>query len=192
MDLRQALSFIDGGRYEHALRALDRIVAADDRERGVVAYYRAVAHRALADAQHAAAEFAEARRLLAASPGPELKEAMRWSSKDAVCLFNRGCACHNEHDLDRAINNYSAALRIDAGNAFALLDRGLAYQARDRNNPASPVYDERHGGIPDCDRAQADLAAVLRLRPGPRLVALARWQLATLGERARHRRGPEA
>jgi tetratricopeptide (TPR) repeat protein len=66
---------------------------------------------------------------------------------------------------DRAIADYTAALRIDPNYAVAYYDRGLAYRAKG-----------------DYDRAIADYEAVLRINPN---YSLARNSL----ERARKARG---
>lgn len=63
-------------------------------------------------------------------------------------FFNRGIALQAEHDFDRAIADYTDALRLNPEFAHALYNRGLAYQTKG-----------------DYDRAIADYTEAIRLDP---------------------------
>lgn len=181
--LLQAIGCIENGHYELALRKLAS-GTADAGTRPTDHYFRAVAHRALGDVKAAVTDHWQAVALCGLTQISALKDMMRWGVRDATGYFNRGCAYHNEGDLDRAINNYSEAAKLEPDRAMALLCRAMALKARDRNNPESPVYDERHGGTPDRDRAEDDLIAVLKLTAPARLHAVARDELASMRRHA--------
>lgn len=183
--LIQALSCLDNGQYELALRVLVDAKCP----RAMKHYFRAIARRALCEEKNAALEYTLAIDFAQTTSVLKFKEMMRWNQQDAVSLFNRACAFHVEHDLDHAINNYSAALKLAAEHAPSLFNRGVAFKTRDRNSPASPTYDERHGGRPDCYRAEADLAAVLKLADAQRLHAIASMELEALRDALKPRSG---
>src|ERR1700730_10781316 len=48
----------------------------------------------------------------------------------AIAYYNRGIAYKAKGDLDRAIADYSEALRLDPKDAFAYTNRGSAYYAK--------------------------------------------------------------
>lgn len=193
----RGLAALDRGEYELAVRELDLAIGAVRGGASVlplatrlpapdlaVAYaLRAIAHRAVTDIDQAAADYREAARLHSGVAPPDraedVKDLLGWSLGNATGFLNRGCAFHNEGDLESAISNYKEAIRLAPDLAPALLNRALAYAARDRNNPASPTWDERQG-VSDCTRAQADLSRVLSLEPGDRIERLAQELLARL------------
>lgn len=67
----------------------------------------------------------------------------------AKIYLNRGVEYKNKSDLDRAIADYSEAIRADPNRAAAYFNRGNARQAKR-----------------DFDRAAADYSEVIRLDPG--------------------------
>ena len=164
--LRQAVTLLNNGAYDLAIAKCNEAIRLD-RAHGAAFYMRAIAHRAKADYARAAADFTQATKLSSTGSVADFKESMRWELRDATAFFNRGSAYHNEGDYDRAINNYSEAIKLDPQHVAALLNRGVAYQRRDRNNPAGQNYDERYGGVPDCDRAMDDYRKVLALDADP-------------------------
>jgi tetratricopeptide (TPR) repeat protein len=158
----RAVMLLNNAMYASAIKACDEAIR---RDRGCAAafYMRALARRAEGDHARAADDFGQAERLAPAGSLADSKEALRWVAHDATALYNRGCAYHNERDLDRAINNYSAAIKLDPRYARAFLNRAVALQTRDRNNPHGKNYDERYGGVPDCEQAIDDYRMVLSL-----------------------------
>src|SRR6266404_1188228 len=72
-----------------------------------------------------------------------------WKGRDLAAYYNnRGYAYSHKGDLDRAIADYSEAIRIDPKDAIAFNNRGSAYS---------------HKG--DLDRAIADYSEAIRLNP---------------------------
>jgi tetratricopeptide (TPR) repeat protein len=160
--LNQGVMLVNNGKYDLAIEKCSEALAR--RHAYAAAFYmRAIAHRAKANHDRAAADFEQALRLAPAGSIAGLKETLRWELGEPTGFHNRGSAYHNERDYDRAINNYSEAIRLDPKHAAAFLNRGVALQTRDRNNPYGKNYDERFGGVPDCDRAMADYRMVLSL-----------------------------
>jgi tetratricopeptide (TPR) repeat protein len=153
--IARAVMLLNNAAYVSAIKACDDAIG---RNRGCAAafYMRALARRAEGDHARAADDFGQGAALAPAG-------SLAWAANDATALYHRGSAYHNERDLDRAINNYSAAIKLDPRFARALLNRAVALQARDRNNPRGKNYDERFGGVPDCERAIDDYRAVLSL-----------------------------
>ena len=164
--LGQGTSLLNNGAYDLAIAKCNEAIRLD-RAHAAAFYVRAIAYRAKSDYARAAADFAQAMKLSLSGSIADLKESLRWELRDATAFFNRGSAYHNEGDLSRAINNYSEAIRLDPKHVAALLNRGVAFQQRDRNNPAGTNYDERYGGVPDCDRAIDDYRKVLALDADP-------------------------
>ncbi len=160
--LNQAVTSLNNGKYDLAIEKCGEAIRR--RHAYAAAFYmRAIACRAKADHDRAAADFEQAMRLALAGSIVGLKETLRWELGEPTGFHNRGSAYHNERDYGRAINNYSEAIRLDPKHAAAFLNRGVALQTRDRNNPYGKKYDERFGGVPDCDRAMADYRMVLSL-----------------------------
>jgi tetratricopeptide (TPR) repeat protein len=159
--LNHAVMSLNNGKYDLAIEKCSE--ALGFRHADAAAFYmRAIAYRAKADHDRAAADFEQAMRLAPTGSIAGFKEALRWELGEPTGFHNRGSAFHNERDYGRAINNYSEAIRLDPKHAAAFLNRGVALQTRDRNNPYAKKYDER-GGVPDCDRAIADYRMVLSL-----------------------------
>jgi tetratricopeptide (TPR) repeat protein len=158
----RAVMLVNNAAYASAIKACDDAIG---RDRGCAAafYMRALARRAEGDHARAADDFGQAEGLASAGSLAACKEMLRWAANDATALYNRGSAYHNERDLNRAINNYSAAIKLDPRYARAFLNRAVALQARDRNNPRGENYDERFAGVPDCERAIDDYRMVLSL-----------------------------
>ena len=71
------------------------------------------------------------------------------AGRPSINYNSRGEAYHGEGDMDRAIADYTEALRLDPKYTFAYYNRGDAY---------------RYNG--DLDRAIADYTEALRLVPG--------------------------
>ena len=65
-----------------------------------------------------------------------------------MVFFNRGLAYSNKRETDRAIADYSEAIRLNPKYSFALNNRGILYS------------DKR-----DYDKAIADYSEALRLAP---------------------------
>jgi len=158
--LVQAAAFLDDGLYELAIEQCSKCIIRHNGADAAALALRAIAHRASGNDDRAAGDFAAAMRLSPAG-ARDIKETLRWEVGDAVAFFNRACAYQNEGDHARAINNYSEAIKLDPGHMMALVNRGLAFQTRDKNNPHKRGYDERYGGVPDCDSAMRDYRAVL-------------------------------
>jgi len=158
--LGEALACLDEGRYDLAIERCSEILRRHGANPAAF-QVRAIAHRARGDDARAASDFSAAVRLAPAGAGPDVKETLRWETGDPVSFFNRGCAYHNERDYARAINNYSEAIKLNPSHVMAFLNRGIAFQTRDNNNPYKTGYDERYGGEPDCDSAMRDYRAVL-------------------------------
>src|SRR5258705_5132973 len=73
----------------------------------------------------------------------------RWSGNDlAPAFFNRGLAYSRKGDTDRAIADYSEAIRLNPKHAKSYLGRGSAYLRK-----------------ADWDRAIADYTEAIRLDP---------------------------
>lgn len=160
--LARAMMLLNNAAYASAIKACDDAIGRD-RGCATAFYMRALARRAEGDHARAADDFRQAEALAPAGSLAACKEMIRWAAHDAATLYHRGSAYHNERDLDRAINNYSAAIKLDPRYARAFINRAVALQARDRNNPRGKNYDERFGGVPDCERAIDDYRAVLSL-----------------------------
>jgi tetratricopeptide (TPR) repeat protein len=158
--LGQAVTFLDEGRYDLAIERCCEAIRRNGADPAPL-LLRAIAHRARGDDSQAVSDFAAAMRLAPAGAGLDIKETLRWEAGEPVAFFNRACAYHNERDYARAINNYSEAIKLAPGHVMALLNRGLAFQTRDANNPHKMGYNERYSGVPDCDRAMDDYHAVL-------------------------------
>jgi tetratricopeptide (TPR) repeat protein len=63
------------------------------------------------------------------------------SSKDLSTAFNnRGNAYYDKKDYDRAIADYSEALRLDPGFALAFYNRSCAYRDKGDNDRAVDDY----------------------------------------------------
>lgn len=159
--LGQAVTFLDEGRYDLAVERCSEAIRRNSADPAAF-LLRAIAHRARGDDGQAVGDFAAAMRVDPAGAGVDVKEALRWEVGEPVAFFNRACAYHNERDYARAINNYSEAIKLAPGHVMALLNRGLAFQTRDAHNPHKGGYDDRFGGVPDCDRAMEDYHAVLK------------------------------
>jgi tetratricopeptide (TPR) repeat protein len=157
-----AVSCLSNGTYDLAIASCEEALKRD-RACAAAFYMRAIAYRAKGDHARATADFEQALRLAPAGSVTRFKELIKWDLNDSTAFFNRGNAYHNEGDRDRAINNYSEAIRLNPKHAAAWLNRAVALQERDRNNPRGRNYDERYGGVPDCHRAIDDYRKVLSL-----------------------------
>jgi tetratricopeptide (TPR) repeat protein len=162
----QGVSDLNNGEYDCAIENFGRAIGFDPKYAAAF-YMRAIACRAKGDYRRATADFNRAMQHAHGRSAIDLKEALAWNLGNAVAFFNRASAYHNEGNYDRAINNYSEAVRLRPGWAAAFLSRGMAFKERDRNNPRSSAYDERYGGVPDCDHAAEDLEKVLSLDSDP-------------------------
>jgi tetratricopeptide (TPR) repeat protein len=160
--LKQAVTCLNNGKYDLAIEKCGEAIRRHGADAAAF-YLRAVAHRANGDYARASADVGEARRLAPAGAIAGFKEALGWQLGNAIGFYNRGSAYHNERDHDRAINNYTEAIRLDRAYAAACLGRAVAFETRDRNNPRSKRYDERYPAEPDCDRAMRDYRMVLAL-----------------------------
>jgi tetratricopeptide (TPR) repeat protein len=158
----QGVSDLNNGEYDSAIENFGKAIGFDTKYAAAF-YMRAIACRAKGDYRSATADFNRAMKHALPRSVVDVKDTLAWKLGNAVAFFNRGIAFHNEGDHDRAINNYSEAIRLRPGWAAAFLARGMAFKERDRNNPRSSAYDERYGGVPDCDRAADDLEKVLSL-----------------------------
>ncbi|MDR2493722.1 MAG: tetratricopeptide repeat protein [Spirochaetaceae bacterium] len=67
---------------------------------------------------------------------------------DALAYNNRGDAYYNKGEYDRAVADYTEALRINPNNAIVYNNRGYAYKEKG-----------------EYDRAVADFTAALRINP---------------------------
>ena len=65
-----------------------------------------------------------------------------------VAYYNRGNAYFDKRDYDRAIADFTQAIKLDPKDAFAIHDRGVAYY-------------EKH----DFERAIADFEAAIKINP---------------------------
>ena len=63
-------------------------------------------------------------------------------------IYHRGLAYRDKRDYDRAINDFSQAIRLDGRNAAAFDNRGLAYRMKG-----------------DLERALADFDQAVRIDP---------------------------
>jgi tetratricopeptide (TPR) repeat protein len=160
--LGQGVMLLSNGAYDLAIEKCSEAIGFD-RAHAAAFYMRALARRAKGEHAHAGADFEQVSKLAPPGSIAGFKETIRWALGDATAFYNRGSAYHNERDYDRAINNYSEAIRLNPSYVAALLNRAVALLERDRNNPRSSKYDERFGGVPDCDRAMADYRRVLAL-----------------------------
>src|SRR5262245_20773111 len=96
--------------------------------------------------------------------------------------YNRGVAYKDKGDLDRAIADFTEAIRLNPRHVTALGNRGAAYSAKDDNDRAIADFNEAirldpnfgdayfNRGITyqdkrDLDRAIADYSEVIRLNP---------------------------
>src|SRR5262249_35076918 len=96
--------------------------------------------------------------------------------------YNRGVAYKDKGDLDRAIADFTEAIRLNPRHVMALGNRGAAYSAKDDNDRAIADFNEAirldpnfadayfNRGITyqdkgDLDRAIADYSEVIRLNP---------------------------
>jgi len=78
-----------------------------------------------------------------------LIQSRRWSGKDLALIFNnRGNAYNDKNDYDRAIADFSEAIRLDPKYAFPYDGRGKAYYGKN-----------------DLDHAIADFSQAIRLDP---------------------------
>jgi tetratricopeptide (TPR) repeat protein len=107
----------------------------------------------------------------------------RWRGRNlAIEHYNRGIAWKAKGDLDRAIADYTEAIRLDPQHERAYVNRGNAWQAKGDLDRAIADYDEairldakdadaydnrgiawKHKG--DLDRAIADYTEAIRLDP---------------------------
>jgi tetratricopeptide (TPR) repeat protein len=85
-----------------------------------------------------------------------LQSSNETAKNRAVAYFNRAIACKADGDFDRAIADYTEAIRLDPKLAIAYYERGVAYHA-----------------LGDFDRAIADYTEAIRLDPklGPKAAA---------------------
>src|SRR5262245_30413977 len=130
----QAVACLNNGSYDLVIAKCKEAIKRD-RNCAVAFYVRAIAYQAKGDRVRAAADFDQALKLAPAGSVAGFKEGIKWDLNDPITLFNRGSAYHNEGDRDRAINNYSVAIKLDPKHAAAFLNRAVALQERDRNNP---------------------------------------------------------
>ena len=56
----------------------------------------------------------------------KLVQAIFWGHDLAIVHYNRGAAWSDKGDLDRAIADYTEAIRLDRANAYSLYGRGVA------------------------------------------------------------------
>ena len=77
-----------------------------------------------------------------------LQSSNETAKNRAIAYFNRGVACKADGDGDRAIADYTEAIRLDPKLAIAYYERGIAYHA-----------------LGDFDRAIADYTEAIRLDP---------------------------
>jgi tetratricopeptide (TPR) repeat protein len=108
------------------------------------------------------------------------KAKMRgWSTADA--LVGRGIAYDAEKNPNRAIADYSEALRLEPDDYYAYLDRGIAYGQLDNRPSALSDFSAAirlkrdpdalldrgyvHGEMGDMQSAIADFTEVIRMRP---------------------------
>jgi tetratricopeptide (TPR) repeat protein len=57
------------------------------------------------------------------------------------CTVFRALAFHNKKEYDRAIEDYTEAIRLDPKNAFAFNNRAAAYEAKRDSERASADRD---------------------------------------------------
>jgi tetratricopeptide (TPR) repeat protein len=106
-----------------------------------------------------------------------------WKGRDLAAYYNnRGYAYSHKGDLDRAIADYSEAIRIDPVDADAFTSRGVAYRAKGDNDRAIADFNEAirldpkdavafnnrgyaYSAKGDLDRAIADYSEAIRLDP---------------------------
>jgi tetratricopeptide (TPR) repeat protein len=53
-----------------------------------------------------------------------------WTTNDADAYYARGVAYHKQGEFDKAISDYSDAIRLDRNNADAYYARGTAYHSK--------------------------------------------------------------
>jgi tetratricopeptide (TPR) repeat protein len=107
----------------------------------------------------------------------------RWHGADLAWAYvNRGIAYHDKDDYDRAVADYTQAIKLDPKDAFAYNDRGNAYRDNGDNDRAiadfnqaiqlDPKYAFAYNGRGfayrnkgDNDRAIADFNQAIQLDP---------------------------
>jgi carboxyl-terminal processing protease len=107
----------------------------------------------------------------------------KWSGKGLAWAFNnRGAAYHQKNDFDRAIADYSEAIRLDPKYALAFGNRGSTYDDKKEFDRAIADYNEAirlnpkyavafnnrgvaHRNKKEFDRAIADYSEAIRLDP---------------------------
>src|SRR5262249_46891063 len=70
--------------------------------------------------------------------------AYYYSKSNPVAFYNRGVAYYEKKDYDRAIADYTEAIRLDSNNAWAFYKRGRAKQMKG----------DASGGATDISRAK--------------------------------------
>ncbi len=111
-----------------------------------------------------------------------LKHLIRAGANQAPELFKRGYAYYQKGEFDKALNDYSEAIRLDPTQARTYNNRGLAYQAKGDLDQAIADFSEAlrlepslgvsylnrgraYAGKNDLDRAIADYSEAIRLDP---------------------------
>jgi uncharacterized caspase-like protein len=115
-------------------------------------------------------------------PAPATPQTSASDAERSRVAFNQGIAAHNRGDFDRAIADFSEAIRLNPSMAGAIFSRGNAYQQKKDFDRAIADYNEairldpnlaiafNNRGIAykekkDFDRAIADHNEAIRLNP---------------------------
>jgi tetratricopeptide (TPR) repeat protein len=113
--------------------------------------------------------------LFAPTPTPTAEDG-------ASAAFNRGYVAFDKKEYDKAISDYTEAIRLKPDNAFAYNNRGYAYDAKKDYDKAISDYTEAirlkpdyaisynnrgnaYGAKKDYDKAISDYTEAIRLKP---------------------------
>jgi hypothetical protein len=107
---------------------------------------------------------------------------------EAKAAFARGSAHYNKEDYDKAINDYSKAIRLDPDFAMAYNNRGAAYDARKQHDEAIADYKTINARAKSVDTAPSYRQASMKRRCLIASDVFCAWK-KVLGYRVKRKRG---